>query len=120
MVAVAATALAQNPAATVNVNANGNRHAINPLIYGANWADQAMITDLNVPLNRYGGNPATTYNWQINAGNRGNDWYFESMTAARFAGDAATTFINNTKAAGTESMITIPMANWVAKLGSNR
>ena len=54
MVVVATTSLAQNPATTVNVNANANRHLISPLIYGANWADQSMITSLNLSVNRRG------------------------------------------------------------------
>ena len=121
MVAVAATALAQNPAATVNVNANGNRHAINPLIYGANWADQAKLSDLNLTVNRRGGNATTTYNWKTNATNRGGDWYFESLSdGPGVPSDSANYFINNSKAGGADSMITIPLVDWVAKLGPNR
>ena len=56
MAALIAIASADNPAATVSVNAGANRHAISPLIYGANWADQATVSDLNLSLNRRGGN----------------------------------------------------------------
>ncbi|HLP78641.1 MAG TPA: glycoside hydrolase family 44 protein, partial [Candidatus Paceibacterota bacterium] len=115
------TALAQNPAATINVNANGNRHSISPLIYGANWADTSMITDLNLTINRRGGNATTTYNWKTNATNRGGDWYFESLSdGPAVASDSANQFINSTKAGGAESMITIPLVDWLAKLGPNR
>jgi len=122
MVAVAATAFAQNPAATINVNANGNRHAISPLIYGANWTDQTMLSDLNLTVNRRGGNATSTYNWQINAANRAGDWFFESLgesdgSAPSAAPDA---FITSTKAGGAQPMITIPMLDWIAKLGPNR
>jgi len=122
MVAAAATALAQNPAATVNVNANGDRHAISPLIYGANWADQSMLSDLNLTVNRRGGNATTTYNWQNNAANRGGDWYFESLSDSDGSAPsaAADAFINTAKAVGAESMITIPLVDWLAKLGPNR
>ena len=81
----------------------------------------ATLQDLNVPLNRYGGNSATAYNWQQNADNRGNDWYFESIgDTSSVAGERGDTFIANTKTAGAKSMITIPMVDWVAKLGSGR
>ena len=70
---------AQNPAVTVNVDANANRHAINPNIYGIAHATTAQLNDLNSPLNRNGGNNTTRYNWQLNADNRGNDWYYESI-----------------------------------------
>jgi hypothetical protein len=120
--AIPGAALADNPAATVQVDANSNRHPVSPLIYGANWADQATLSDLNLPINRRGGNATTTYNWQINATNRAGDWYFESLSEGEGAvpSGSADFFINATKAAGAESMITIPMVDWVAKLGPNR
>ena len=122
MAAITATALADNPAATINVNANANRHAISPLIYGANWTDQASLSDLNLSVNRRGGNATSTYNWQINAANRAGDWFFESLgesdgSAPSAAPDA---FITSTKAGGAQPMITIPMLDWIAKLGPGR
>ncbi|HEX7577811.1 MAG TPA: glycoside hydrolase family 44 protein, partial [Verrucomicrobiae bacterium] len=122
MAAIVITALADNPAATVNVNANANRHAISPLIYGANWTDQATLSDLNLTANRRGGNATSTYNWQINAANRAGDWFFESLgesdgSAPSAAPDA---FITSTKAGGAQPMITIPMLDWLAKLGPGR
>src|SRR5438132_2627631 len=71
----AAIAGAQNPAVTVSIDANLNRRAINPLIYGVAHAGAAALSDLNVPLNRNGGNNTSRYNWQLNGDNRGNDWY---------------------------------------------
>jgi len=119
--ALPVTAFADNPAASVQVDANANRHPISPLIYGANWVDQATISDLNLSVNRRGGNATTTYNWQINATNRAGDWYFESLSEGDSAPSAsADFFINDTKAAGAQPMITIPMVDWVAKLGPNR
>ena len=70
---------AQNAAVTITVDANASRRAINPNIYGVAHATTAQLNDLNSPLNRNGGNNTTRYNWQLNADNRGNDWYFESI-----------------------------------------
>jgi hypothetical protein len=119
---VATTVWADNPAAVVMVDAAGNRHAISPLIYGANWADRATLRDLNLAINRRGGNATSTYNWRINATNRSGDWYFESLADSDGAtpGAAPDAFIIATKAAGAEPMITIPMMDWIAKLGPNR
>ena len=75
----ATPAHAQNPPVTITVDANLNRHPINPNIYGVAHATTAELNDLNSPLNRNGGNNTTRYNWQLNADNRGNDWYFESI-----------------------------------------
>src|SRR5206468_6209614 len=61
------------------------------------------------------------YNWQLNADNRGADWFFESIgDPSAVAGERADTFISTSQAAGAQPMITIPMIDWVAKLGANR
>ena len=114
-------AQAQNPTATVAVDANANRRTINPNIYGLAYATTAQLTDLNVPLNRYGGNNSSRYNWQVNGDNRDADWYFESIgDTSSVAGERGDTFISNSRAGGAQAMITIPMIGWVAKLGASR
>jgi len=115
------TGLAQNPSATITVNAGLNRKAINPLVYGVAHASTAQLNELNAPLNRNGGNNTSRYNWNLNADNRGSDWYFESIAdSSSVAGERGDTFITNSKAAGAQAMLTIPMVGWVAKLGANR
>jgi len=114
-------ALAQNAPATVTIDASLNRRPINPNIYGIAHATAAQLNDLNSPLNRNGGNNTTRYNWQLNADNRANDWYFESIAEpSSVAGERGDTFIANAKAANAQAMLTIPTIDWVAKLGSNR
>ncbi|HLY62406.1 MAG TPA: glycoside hydrolase family 44 protein [Terriglobia bacterium] len=114
-------AAAQNPTASVTVDVNANRQSIDPRIYGVAFGTTTQLSDLNVPLNRYGGNNSSRYNWQINADNRDQDWYFESIgDTSAVAGERGDTFISNTQAAGARAMITIPMLDWVAKLGANR
>jgi PKD repeat protein len=114
-------ALAQNPTAAVTVDANAGRRAIDPRIYGIAYGTTAQLSDLNVPLNRYGGNNSSRYNWQLNADNRAQDWYFESIgDSSNVAGERGDTFISTTQAANARAMITIPMLDWIAKLGSNR
>ncbi len=76
---------AQNPSVTISVDANANRRPINSNIYGIAHASTAELNDLNSPLNRQGGNNTTRYNWQQNADNRANDWYYQSI------GDASAT-----------------------------
>ena len=114
-------ATAQNTPVTINVDANANRRSINPNIYGVAHATTAQLNDLNSPLNRNGGNNTTRYNWQLNADNRANDWYFESIPeASAVSGERGDTFITNSRAANAQSMLTVPMIDWVAKLGANR
>src|SRR5689334_1068472 len=115
------SALAQNPTAGVTVDVNANRRAINPNIYGVASASTTQLSDLNVPINRYGGNNTSRYNWQVNADNRGADWYFESIgEPSSVAGERTDTIISNSGAAGAQALITVPIINWIARLGANR
>lgn len=109
------------PGVVVKIDANANRHAISPLIYGVAYADPQTLLDLNAPLNRLGGNNTSRYNWQINADNKGADWFFESIgDDSAVAGERGDTFIADTKAGGAQPMLTIPTLGWVANLGASR
>jgi hypothetical protein len=116
-----ATGIAQNPTVTITVDPTANRHPIDPNIYGVAHATTSQLTDLNTPLNRNGGNNTTRYNWQLNADNRGNDWYYESIAdTSATAGERGDTFIANSRAASAQAMLTIPTIDWVAKVGPGR
>jgi hypothetical protein len=112
---------ATRAAVNVAIDPTANRHPISPLIYGVAWASTADLVPLNAPLNRMGGNAITSYNWKLNAQNLGNDWFFESSPEqSAKSGEEADAFISNSKAAGAQAMITIPLIGWVANLGDNR
>ena len=112
---------AQNPAITISVNAASGRHPINPAVYGIAYGTTATLADLNVGFNRYGGNNASRYNWQLNADNRGSDWYFESIgDSSSVAGERGDTFISVSRASGAQALITVPTIGWVGKVGTNR
>ncbi|MBV9181411.1 MAG: cellulase [Acidobacteria bacterium] len=114
---------AQNPATTVSVDVSANRHSINSNIYGMNYADATDMKNLNLPVNRWGGNSTTRYNWQIDAHSAAADWYFETYSdGSGTASGSADLFVNTTRSAnnGAEPLITIPMMDWLANLGPNR
>ncbi|HET7436818.1 MAG TPA: glycoside hydrolase family 44 protein [Thermoanaerobaculia bacterium] len=115
----AATASAQT---VINVDAKASRHRINPNVYGCAFATAAQLDDLNVPLNRHGGNATTRYNWQQNCSSRAFDWYWESLEEEGGAtpGAYVDDFVQSTKAGNALPMVTIPISGWVAKLGPNR
>jgi Glycoside hydrolase family 44 len=109
------------PAVVVNIDATANIHAIDPRIYGVAFATTAQLADLNSPSNRWGGNTTSSYNWQANADNRGNDWYFQSLPyGSATPGQEVADFITSTKSGQADPLITIPTNGWVAKLGPNR
>jgi hypothetical protein len=119
--ALGPAARAQNQAVTIAVDVTAGRHRIDPNIYGIAQATAAQLNDLNVPLNRNGGNNTTRYNWQQNADNRGNDWYFESIAdASAVAGERGDTFFSTSRSANAQAMLTVPMIDWVAKVAANR
>jgi hypothetical protein len=108
-------------AETIAIDATADKHAISPLVYGVAFADQAALADLNSPINRHGGNTTTRYNWQVNASNRANDWYYESIADGPVtAGAALDDFVSGAKAGGAQPLVTIPMLGWVAKVGAGR
>src|SRR5262249_6531126 len=121
VIAIGVPARAQNSPVTVSVDAATNRHPISPGVYGVAYADATALADLNVPVNRSGGNNTSRYNWQLNADNRAADWYFESIPyASATAGEQGDTFVQTAKGAGAEPMLTIAIVGWVAKVGPNR
>jgi hypothetical protein len=114
---------AQNPATSVNVDANANRHAINPNVYGIAYGDATDMQKLNAPINRWGGNATTRYNWQIDAHSAAADWYFETYSdGSGTAGGSADQFVATTRATnkGAQPLFTIPMIDYLANLGANR
>ena len=118
---VAATSvLADNPAITVNVDAEANRHAIDPRIYGSSWASAAEISTLGLTLNRWGGNAMSRYNWIYSTANRCKDYYFFNIPDSVSSGDgsngkSADDFIDLTFGAGAEPVMTIPMLSLLPK-----
>src|SRR5579884_2515486 len=116
-------AFAQNPATSVNVDAAANQHPINPNIYGIAYGDAHDIATLNAPLNRWGGNSTSRYNWQIDAHSAGSDWYFETYSdGSGTPGGSADAFVAATRSlsSSAEPMFTIPMIDYVANLGAGR
>jgi hypothetical protein len=110
-----------NPPVSITVNAQSNRNAISPMIYGVAFAASNQLADLNFTMNRSGGNEESTYNWEINAHGKGADYYFESYPdASATPGESADSVVANSKAAGAQTLITIPMMSWGPQLGPNR
>jgi hypothetical protein len=121
MVLVAGPPPGPNPTNFIGVDAGANRNPISPLIYGVAFATSGQLADLNFTLNRSGGNEESTYNWEINAHGKGADWYFESYPdSSATPGEAADSVVADSRTAGAQALITIPMMSWGPKLGLNR
>ncbi|MDT0542893.1 glycoside hydrolase family 44 protein [Streptomyces lonegramiae] len=108
----AASAAAEGPALTVD--ATTGRHAIDPHIYGINFAEEALAKELRLPVRRWGGNATTRYNYKLDAYNAGSDWYFENLyyengTAQLPDGSEADKFVEQNRRTGTDTILTVPM-----------
>ena len=115
-------------AATValTVNAQAGRHPISPFIYGMAMAPDEYLLDLHLPLNRWGGNDKTRYDWvQGNAENAARDWGYRNRVALTAAlppdpSSAADSFVRTDKARGAATLLTVPTIGWVARDTDNR
>lgn len=124
LVAGTGTPTATPPAASgpsLSVNVAADRTAISRWIYGMNYPDEGLADELALPVARWGGNSTTRYNWQLDVYNTGSDWYFENITnavanvGALPNGSAADQFVTANQAAGSDTIMTVPLIGWVAK-----
>jgi hypothetical protein len=100
---------------TLSVNATSGRHSISPYIYGVNFAAAApgLTTAFKVPVNRWGGNSTSRYNYLNHTYNTGSDWYFENIVDQ--PSGTLESFVAANKAKKVASLVTLPMIGWVAK-----
>src|SRR5262245_61775875 len=112
-------AAAAGPA--LSVNAAAGLHTISPYIYGMNFADSSLAAELRLPVNRWGGNATTRYNWQNDTSNHASDWYFENIPNDNSNpgqlpnGSSTDRFIDANRLTATDSIITIPTIGWTPK-----
>jgi len=106
----AAAAAIPNKNVSLVVSCSAPTQAISPYIYGI----AADTWSLGATARRWGGNPTTRYNWQINAYNTGKDWFFENQNASDYR-----TFLSENLAHHWVSALTVPIIGWVAKDSSS-
>lgn len=122
---VVATAWAAPPpppppgaAVSVAVDPSLDRRPVSPLVYGVNFGSAAQASRIRWPLRRWGGNSTTRYSWQDDISNKASDWFFYNIEDDNPApgslpdGSAADRFVDETRAAGGEALITVPLIGW--------
>jgi hypothetical protein len=103
---------------TVAVDPTADRHPVSPLIYGVNFGDDAQAAALHWPVRRWGGNGTTRYSWQDDIANHASDWFFYNLPNANANppalpnGSSSDVFVDATRAAGGEPLITVPLIGW--------
>ena len=119
------SATPSGPVTSVNVTIDvlSNRHTISPYVYGGAFPQDApTITDSGLSVVRWGGNAASTYNWQLGTDNADNDYYFEDFAFNGFSSPQGVTgvsdsiqWIGDVKAANSVPLMTMVMLPWVAQ-----
>jgi Glycoside hydrolase family 44 len=120
-----ASATPASPSTSIqaNIDVLANRHTISPYVYGGAFpASTSAITDSGTSVVRWGGNAASTYNWQLHTYNADNDYFFEDFNFSGIGtgSDASSTqFITDVKNAGSAPLMTMVMLPWVAQSAEN-
>jgi hypothetical protein len=106
---------------TVSVDPAADRRAVSPYVFGVNFASAATLSRMHYPANRWGGNATTRYSWVDDTGNRASDWFFLNIPEDNAHpellpdGSAADRFVDDTRAAGAEPLLTVPTIGWTPK-----
>ena len=120
-------AVASGPVLTVD--AGNQTHAISPNIYGMNAylmgdsaTDAAAVAKANVTIDRWGGNSAERYNYQLDATNTIDDWFFENVSGTGGDGwlpvsgvKAFDALVESNNTNGITTLGTVPVLGWVPK-----
>lgn len=110
------------PALTVDLTQP--THPISPYIYGMNFADPPLGAELNLPLNRWGGNDTSRYSYLLDTSSKGMDWFFANIPYRIEEGQPARPlpeesrverYIRANRAWGGETIVTMPMLGWMPK-----
>lgn len=109
------------PDPVLTVDAATDQHPIDPNIYGMNFADLGLAAEIDLPVNRWGGNSTTRYNWQHDISNRAMDWFYENIPNPNSHpdqlpdGSASDRFVEQNLATGTDTLMTVPLIGWTPK-----
>jgi uncharacterized protein (TIGR03437 family) len=108
----AAVSLRAQSGPALAVDAAANRHAISPWIYGINqWSDNGIQGMMRIPLIRWGGDDATSFNWLNSVKNNTGDnpWLYENYAIS----PSFDSFHLRNLTTGSASLSTFPILDWL-------
>jgi hypothetical protein len=104
------------------VDATTRQHAISPDIYGWNFAPADIAAQIDLPVDRRGGNAADAINWQTGVENHSQDFYWENLPTCWDScpvgwdpSHSYTDQIDLDRSVGAKSLIDLPMMGTVPK-----
>jgi len=123
--ATASAVITLNPPATatgptLTVDTSAVTHTISPLIYGMNGYGLASSVQAQVllPIDRWGGDATTRYNYLLDVTNNANDYYFETLPNTNTAYPAVSQFnsqVQQDEQYGTRTIGTVPLIGYTTK-----
>lgn len=106
----------------LSVDAGDPTHAISPDIYGMNAFSMppSEAKAVNLPVDRWGGDATTRYNYQLDVTNAASDWYFENSVSGKGTQDnsAFNAQVELDESVGSKTLGTVPVMGWIAKSGT--
>jgi len=115
------TGSAQATGPELTVTASQDRHAISPDIYGINLyqADPALFDAVAIPVQRFGGNATSRYNWLVDSSNAGHDLFYSGGSGLNpsqvVPGKTVDDMVGFDKAHGAKSIVTLSNLGLVNK-----
>lgn len=111
------------PGVTVSLDSSVAQRTLSEGIFGVNFEDMPSEgkTEMDFPIERWGGNQMTRYNWQLDTTNRGGDWYFLNIANQTGnpdqlpKGSLSDKFISDSMQSGTDVLLQIPTIGWTPK-----
>ncbi len=120
MVFMVCPAHAQTPGPALTVDVTADRHPISPDIYGIAYAEAAFLKEIRPPMNRWGGDATTRYNWKVDATNAGDDWFFMAGGNAHpTPSGGPDALVAQAKAGGGRALITVPIFDFINSKAAN-
>lgn len=105
---------------TITVDSSLEVREISDDIYGLNFADEQLADDIALPVDRWGGNSTTRFNWQLDSTNLASDWYFENYPnntpdpSTLPFGSTSDLFVEKDRRVGADTIFTIGTSGWTA------
>ena len=112
------------------VDATASQHPISPLIYGINeftgngvccspfkeWTDSGISGIMHIGVRRWGGDSASSYNWQLDLENLNVNLFFTTYLVGDGVHNSFDLFHERNLETGTVSLSTFPLLDWTPKL----
>lgn len=114
--------IAQTSSLALSVDVTADRHSISPDIYGMNdyALDRTLAQELRIPVERWGANHTSRYNWLVDSSNAGDDFFFMGGGDNKnpIPSHSIDKIVKTNRTNGSKSIVTIPMIGYVNKTSS--